>query len=390
MKLAYVSAGHGGLAAYVQTVCQYLANSKHEVHVFSIEAEVKTEFKVDASNIHYHTHSLTHRGSYWLHRLKIKPFQLQERIGKFEYAHSVAHLALLVHQKHKLDLIEFPDFVFHPKLFSKLPYVYKMHGAAWIVKSYCQDRDVYSYEIKRQCVMLNSALKVFSPSYSVANFLTRSCQYNQAQIQTVPHAIDIEVFKPKSLNLQKPYQLMTVGRLEKRKGTHTLVRALLEVWRQEPNTHLYLYGGNGNFGQVEIELEIPPVIHQGRIHFMGFVPRETLIEAYQKAHVYVTPTRYETFGYTILEAMACGCPIIASDIGAVPELVIDEYNGWLVPRDDVDALAQTILDALQDKTKRVVYKEASRKLAEKFDVNKIMPRQLKLYQEAIDTYQGRA
>jgi glycosyltransferase involved in cell wall biosynthesis len=221
-------------------------------------------------------------------------------------------------------------------------------------------------------------------SRSLADFIAAACTVPRRLIEVTPYPIETDLFKPGSIPLPNPpYHIMSVGRLEKRKGTHILVAALRHVWQDEPDTHLHLYGGNGNFGKQEIEAVVPPSEHQGRIHFEGFIPRDKLIERYQQVHLYVAPTRYETFGYTLLEAMACGRPVIASDIGPVPELVHHEETGWLVPRDNAEALAQTIITALRNPERREAYGKAGRQFAENFAIDRVMERQLALYEQAV-------
>jgi glycosyltransferase involved in cell wall biosynthesis len=85
---------------------------------------------------------------------------------------------------------------------------------------------------------------------------------------------------------------------------------------------------------------------QERVIFPGFVPHQNMPQFYQNTTIYIAPTQYETFGYTILEAMACGRPTITTPVGAVPELIEDGVHGFLVPFGNAEILANAIEDLL--------------------------------------------
>ena len=127
---------------------------------------------------------------------------------------------------------------------------------------------------------------------------------------------------------------MSVGRLEHRKGTNVLFEALPAVWEGFHDLRVHLLGSESGFTREEL-LKMVPVAKREQVVFPGFLPHDRLPEYYRPTTVYVTPTQYETFGYTILEAMACGCPVISCRVGAVPELIEDGVHGVLVPFGDV-------------------------------------------------------
>ena len=80
----------------------------------------------------------------------------------------------------------------------------------------------------------------------------------------------------------------------------------------------------------------------GNIHFLSRMSAQELARYYVHADVLISTSRYEGFGYTILEALTHGAPVVCFDNSALPELVIDGYNGFMVKTDDIDAMAQRI------------------------------------------------
>lgn len=80
----------------------------------------------------------------------------------------------------------------------------------------------------------------------------------------------------------------------------------------------------------------------GRVRFLGSVPRERVLELFRAADASLLPSAWENFPHTVVEALAVGCPVIATAVGGVPEVVTDGENGLLVPARDPDALAGAI------------------------------------------------
>jgi glycosyltransferase involved in cell wall biosynthesis len=134
----------------------------------------------------------------------------------------------------------------------------------------------------------------------------------------------------------------SVGRLTHQKGFDLLLQALAQLSRQDID--LVLIG----VGEDEAKLRAQTVALglERRIHFVGYrhdVPR--LLGAFD---VYVHPARFEGMPNALLEAMAAGCPIVASAVDGNRELIEDGVHGWLVQPEDVDSLAGALIDALCD------------------------------------------
>lgn len=381
MRIVFTSAEHGGFDSYVRAAANWLAEHQHTVHiVYSQQPPPAIQPTHERIHIHHAPYGNIH---YYLSRLRLFSPKWIRYIRALEGSWSVAHTLRQIRDRVGFDLAEIHDGG-SPSFVNGIPFVLKMHGAEWVVAQYCEGVRVSAASRHIQRRVMCAARQVVAISRSLANFIAGACNFPPGLIEFVPYPTDFSKIPQQRTALQPPpYRLMCVGRLERRKGTHTLIQALKKVWRFEPETHLHLYGGDGNFGRDEIEHIVPESEHGGRIHFEGFVTHDSLLQQYGSMHLYVTPTRYETRGYTIQEAMACGCPVIASDIGAVPELVRHQENGWLVPRDDVDALAETIVFALRNPQIREEYGIAARNFARQFDIDRVMPRQLELYEQAI-------
>jgi glycosyltransferase involved in cell wall biosynthesis len=86
----------------------------------------------------------------------------------------------------------------------------------------------------------------------------------------------------------------------------------------------------------------------GRVRFLGGVSRDTVLRLFRAADASVLPSAWENFPHTVVEALAVGCPVIATAVGGVPEVVVDGENGLLVPPGDQAALTAAIARFFSD------------------------------------------
>jgi len=132
--------------------------------------------------------------------------------------------------------------------------------------------------------------------------------------------------------------ILFVGVTWERKGGPELVRAFEQVLRVHPDARLTIIGCN-------------PVVNLPNMEIAGRLPLEEVNHYYQKASIFCLPTRLEPFGIVFVEAMSFGLPLVAPCTGAVPDFVEDGKNGYLVEPGDVQALANALIQLLDDPEK---------------------------------------
>jgi phosphatidylinositol alpha-mannosyltransferase len=166
-----------------------------------------------------------------------------------------------------------------------------------------------------------------------------------APVLIVPNGADIDVFAsaPKAV-LPPGRRLLFVGRLEPRKGFPIAVRAFASLAHDYPDLRLIVVGDGADRTAVhELSAEV-----RERVHMLGKVSYEALPTYHQAADIFVSPaTGQESFGIVLVEAMAAGLPIVASDIPGYREVARDGVEGLLVAPADPAALAEgvrTLLD----------------------------------------------
>jgi glycosyltransferase involved in cell wall biosynthesis len=144
--------------------------------------------------------------------------------------------------------------------------------------------------------------------------------------------------------------ILTVSTCKPQKGIDVLVRAFQRLHDSDPALKLLIAGDGPLRGELT-ELASSSGI-QSHIEFLGWKGREEVVRVLQGCEVFVLPSRFETFGIAILEAWACGKPVVATTAGGIPEIVENGKNGILVEPDNPAALAQALASVLQDSALR--------------------------------------
>ncbi|RKX33370.1 MAG: glycosyltransferase family 1 protein [Verrucomicrobia bacterium] len=190
---------------------------------------------------------------------------------------------------------------------------------------------------------------VICPSNATLNDIVT--QFNlsrerQSRLHVVPEGIPAGL-KPDPAKREKYPLLLFVGRRDPYKNLPLLINAFARLRRTMPQVRLEVIGPpDPRYPEAE---QLATRLKLGSaVTWRGYVPAEEMITAYQRAHAVVLPSRCEGFGLPVLEAMACGCPVICSRAGALPEVAADAalYVDPLTP----EALAEAMVRVLTDRS----------------------------------------
>jgi len=167
----------------------------------------------------------------------------------------------------------------------------------------------------------------------------------------------------RELGLEDAPVLLYVGRLVPAKGVDTLIRAFAVLDRPAATVPQLLLVGEGE-QRAELEALAAALGVSERVQFAGSRPWAELPSLYAVADLFVLPSRFEPWGAVVNEAMACGLPVVVTDqVGCGPDLVIPDENGWIVPANDVAALASAMSRALADPVRLAQRGAAAARLA---------------------------
>ncbi len=221
-------------------------------------------------------------------------------------------------------------------------------------------------------------------SEAVCDYISR---YFPGEYVVIPNGIDLERFgtqvKPLSKYAAEGPNILFVGRLEKRKGFRYLLHAFPYVKEEFPQARLLVVGAYEREDKA-------PYVHLVRrkrlrgVRFIGYVSDEELPRYYKSCDLFCAPsTGFESFGMVLLEAMASGVAIVASDIAGYRTVLTNEVEGLLVEPENEIALAQAIIRLLKEPEPRRKMGEKGRARAEGYSWVKVTQQLLDYYRELL-------
>lgn len=203
-------------------------------------------------------------------------------------------------------------------------------------------------------------------SFGLADAITAVSQYAanslrpllapEKDIEVIPNWVNTDLFAPANAPVrhQSPFRLLFVGKLSRIKGADILSPLMRQLG---PQFELYVAGKISS----ELQDKLP-----ANIRLLGWLDQPALIRAYQECDALICPSHSEGFSYATVEAMACGKPVIASNVTALPELIIDGVNGILCRSGCVTEFAEAANFLLRDPEKCLNYGRAAREKAMEF------------------------
>lgn len=230
--------------------------------------------------------------------------------------------------------------------------------------------------------VLQKVARFIAPSQAIARSL-RESGFPADRIVILPHGLPESNFavRPRKPDLA-PHgvHLLCVGRLVPGKGVQYLLEALCLVRQVYPNAILTV-AGDGKF-RPDLERLCASLELTAVVRFIGTQSRSSLPELYAEADLVVIPSLSEIFPYAVLEAVAIGTPVVATNVGAIPEILGE--GAIMVPPMDPEALAEGILTALSDRAAAAARaKLAQERCLARFDLGTMVDRTEAVYTELL-------
>lgn len=186
-----------------------------------------------------------------------------------------------------------------------------------------------------------------------------------------------------------PFRVLSVGRLVRKKGFDVMLEAVARLVGEGAAIEVRLIGGEGDHGPALRQL-IHDLGLSGVVSLSGPRDQGELFDEYHRAHLFCLPCRVLEDGdrdgipNVLMEAMACGTPVLTTTVSGIPEMVRDRHNGLLVAPDDVDALATALRLAASDRDGLRQLGDAARNTArDRFDGDRLARQLAALLQEAV-------
>jgi len=237
-----------------------------------------------------------------------------------------------------------------------IPYICYIHGED--VEAAATSREL-SWIVRK---VLANASKLICNSQNTAHLILNNWQANPDKTEILNPGCDTERFIPaeknmavkESLGWNNKQVILTVGRLQERKGQDMLIKALPEIKKSIPNILYAIIGGGQN--KSALELLTKKLNLQDSVVFMSEISDEQMIQAYQQCDIFALPNRtvkqdIEGFGMVLVEAQACEKPVIAGDSGGTAETMIIGETGYILDCTTPEALSNKLVELINDPEK---------------------------------------
>ena len=205
-----------------------------------------------------------------------------------------------------------------------------------------------AYEETVGRLVLRRAAAIIAVSHAVSRLAQRLAPA-QTSVTVIPNTADLARFSPAACMQRDPVRVLFVGRLVHNKGPAVFLHAAKLALEQEPGMRFVLAGSGpleGRLKSLARKLRI-----EGSVDFLGL--RADIPDLLRSSTVLVRPSNLEGMPLTVLEAMASGIPVVATDVGGTPELVEDGVTGYLVKPGDPRAIAMAVLKIAGDPERAV-------------------------------------
>jgi glycosyltransferase involved in cell wall biosynthesis len=235
--------------------------------------------------------------------------------------------------------------------------------------------------------VLSSVKRVVCNSHYTRKDILKSYKIDEKRCLVIHKAVNILAFtRPDNVSLKDKPKSITgmrfifVGSNWARKGLDVLINALAIVILKYPDVQLTVVG-NPNNKIIKYYSDLASQVGvRDNINFAGHKNRQDLAILLWQSDCFILPSRQEALGIAILEAMAAGLPVIATKVGGIPEIIVDEAHGLLVDSDNPAELSDAMLRLIEDYSKRVALAAQSSMSVERFSVDVMVDKVLQLYE----------
>lgn len=260
-----------------------------------------------------------------------------------------------------------------------------------------QERDLSrSTWSKKQSAWRSVHITPVAPSRWLGEQARKSSVFGHRDIRVIPNGLDLSIYRPiekilarRLLQLPEDKYLVLFGASrstsDPRKGFAPLMAALErlpQVSHRRDQIELVVFGASSSTG-----IEQPSI----PIHYVGTLHDDLMLALlYSAADVFVAPSLQDNLPNTIMEALACGTPVVGFHVGGIPDLIEHEANGYLAAPSDPDDLARGISWVLEDSDRwQSLSVRARQKCEQEFEISHIARRYVNLYEEVLEDYKAK-
>lgn len=248
------------------------------------------------------------------------------------------------------------------------------------------------YSAKKERLYKHLTTKYIAISDTVKEYIVKELKINSSKVEIIFNGIDKSTLtavkcdrdsKLKELKVDpKKLILLNIGRVEYQKGQIYLVEAVRKLVQKFPDIHLIIVGNTELDRQCYKEI-VELIDSYGLKEYFTFTGvRKDIPEILNASDIFVFPSLFEGFSLTVMEAIACGKPVVATDVGSIREIIVDGENGTIIPPMNSDAIADSLYKYLSDESYlKKISANAYSSFSDKFTIEKTLESYKNLYLE---------
>lgn len=383
----------GGIGAYTYYLANGLAAKGYQVHVICQSLDFDKEYMDDK----VYVHRVSHKNRFY-HKRFLTEFAL-----RLEYSLSVFAKLKEIIKKYNIDIVESPNLSAESIIYTfskKAPLVTRLHTAYFeVVKNLNWPM---SFDRRLSCLLEDTLILksdlVSCSTNAHATKIVSKIKIDVNKIKIIPLGVGLPpLAQGYDGGNSKDLEVLFVGRLEKRKGVHVLLEAVPLILEEIPNVQFILIGRDTFVSSDYVSFSGPKersfkesllnslaAKYKKNVHFLGYIRNEDLFPYFRSCNLFVAPSLYESFGLVYIEAMSYGKPVVATNVGGIPEVVSNERDGILVEPNNSESLAQAIIRLLKDKElNRFMGQNARRTVEQRFTREIMAENTLAAYKEIL-------
>ena len=384
----------GGIETFAREFAVALGRRGHRVHVIAKDVGNRNR---DLRAQGVETHAIP---------LKETPFSGYWKIDSFfplddlRFAHAAAKKIYELNRKDPLDIVEAMDY-FRQGIWlainKKFALFLRLHG--WMFNR--QDgrvnpikkmnmREKFLWHFQQKCI--KEADGVAAVSKDFRDFVREVWRVGNKPLGVIHNAVDSTRYTTGKPQEQREQAIIFAARLAKIKGIKVLADSAAEILKEFPEVKFYFAGKNVPWAEEGITAQdyLTQKIPSRNLVILGEVAAHEVTPYYQRCQICVLPSLYEPFGIMALEAMACGCALVASASGGLKDIVEDGEDGLLVTPNDSKALAAAILRFFKDvRLREKCSQNGVKKVRDRFNYDRLVDESIVAYQDAIRNFQDK-
>jgi glycosyltransferase involved in cell wall biosynthesis len=378
----------GGTGNFIATISTKLAETNHNIYVFGVN---KSKIKINHKNVNitfikslYNRHLLINflrsiTGKIiFLEKLHFYIHELERKdIAEQLYKH-------IKDNDLKIDIIETHDFEgISLFLDESVPYVIRCHGSWSLLEKY------FGYKVEKGRVYCEKkAFKKAKNSIAISEFSKKANHklFGINKFELIYNGIDTNIFKfPKEIKVIEK-SIFYFGNISNEKGADIAIQVFITLLKTEPNATMHFLGKEGNYTKDLTKIIRANNIEE-KVYFYGIQSTEKVVEILSKANVVIFPSKGETFGLALCEAMSLSKTVITSNIESFREIIENKKNGFIAT--NINDYVTSIRYVFENKEQlETIGLQARQTIIQKFSLEKMVQNSLNYYTKVIEDFKS--